>query len=649
MITAAPLTVTAGSYAGTYDGQTHALSACVVSSNPDGLTCTNNPSGTIGADVSSITVTPTLSGTSAQQSNYTVSANNGSYSITPLAVTIMSGGYAASYDGNTHATAACTSNYAGVTCTNNPALVGPDVGHGAVVPVVSIATGIASDYSITAQNSAWSIIPAYSNLNITCPSSVVYNGSGETPCSATVTGAGGLNQSVSVGYFNNTNVGTATVTATFAQTNYLTSTKMTTFTITPAVLTATAGSYSGTYDGHAHAVSACVVSSNPDGLLCSDSPSSVTDVGNSGAVVPVLSGAASSNYTINKVNGSVSITPLAVSLTAGSYSGVYDGNSHAPSACVSSYSTFVSCTDVPTAVGPGVGFGSVNPSSPLILTGTAADYIVTQHAGSYSIAKATPTLTWATPAAITYGTALSSTQLNATANVGGGFVYLPASGVLAAGPQTLSVTFTPTDSTDYTSAMKSVSLTVNKASTTTTIAVTTTQTATGTTATIAATVKPQISGTPTGTVTYMSGTTVLGSAAVGTPFTTGVLPAGSDPVSATYSGDSNFSASSSAATTVTSVAPTTIQLIIPLPIVLYPLPVAYTVIVPLKNFQLISGTITIYDGTTLIATLPLLPGGIDVGLTLPSLKPGTHLLKAVYSGDSHYPAGQSPVITVTVL
>ncbi len=50
----------------------------------------------------------------------------------------------------------------------------------------------------------------------------------------------------------------------------------------------------------------------------------------------------------------------------------------------------------------------------------------------------TPTLAWTDPAAITYGTALSATQLNATANVPGTFTYTPASGtVLGAGSDVL--------------------------------------------------------------------------------------------------------------------------------------------------------------------------------------------------------------------
>lgn len=82
-----------------------------------------------------------------------------------------------------------------------------------------------------------------------------------------------------------------------------------------------------------------------------------------------------------------------------------------------------------------------------------------------NIAKTTPTITWPTPAAISYGTRLSATQLNATANVAGTFVYSPSPGTqLGTGSQTLKVTFTPSDTTDYTTATASVQLTVNPVS-----------------------------------------------------------------------------------------------------------------------------------------------------------------------------------------
>jgi RHS repeat-associated protein len=79
--------------------------------------------------------------------------------------------------------------------------------------------------------------------------------------------------------------------------------------------------------------------------------------------------------------------------------------------------------------------------------------------------QATPVITWPTPAAISYGTPLSGTQLNATANVAGTFVYWPAAGeVLESGSQVLLANFFPTDSTDYTTASGSTTIQVNSGS-----------------------------------------------------------------------------------------------------------------------------------------------------------------------------------------
>jgi len=77
------------------------------------------------------------------------------------------------------------------------------------------------------------------------------------------------------------------------------------------------------------------------------------------------------------------------------------------------------------------------------------------------------TITWANPKGIVYGTALSSAQLNATASVPGTFTYAPAAGTfLNAGTgQTLSVTFTPTDSADYAGRTATVGIDVAQAAT----------------------------------------------------------------------------------------------------------------------------------------------------------------------------------------
>jgi hypothetical protein len=104
-------------------------------------------------------------------------------------------------------------------------------------------------------------------------------------------------------------------------------------------------------------------------------------------------------------------------------------------------------------------------SQTLLVTFTPTDttaYTTATATVSLTVNKATPNITWAAPAAITYETALSSAQLDASSTVPGAFVYSPAAGtVLNAGSQTLSVTFTPVDTTDYTTATDSVTLTVN--------------------------------------------------------------------------------------------------------------------------------------------------------------------------------------------
>ena len=88
-----------------------------------------------------------------------------------------------------------------------------------------------------------------------------------------------------------------------------------------------------------------------------------------------------------------------------------------------------------------------------------------------TVEKGTPVITWANPLPIAYGTLLSATQLNATANVPGKFTYTPVLGrKLTAGSQTLTVNFAPTDAVRYNSAEKTVPLTVNRAVATVTIA-----------------------------------------------------------------------------------------------------------------------------------------------------------------------------------
>ena len=83
-----------------------------------------------------------------------------------------------------------------------------------------------------------------------------------------------------------------------------------------------------------------------------------------------------------------------------------------------------------------------------------------------NLAKTSPTITWANPAGIAFGSALGSGQLDATANVAGTFVYNPPAGtvLLPGNGQTLSVTFTPNDTVDYSTATVTVLINIGPAS-----------------------------------------------------------------------------------------------------------------------------------------------------------------------------------------
>ena len=151
------------------------------------------------------------------------------------------------------------------------------------------------------------------------------------------------------------------------------------------------------------------------------------------------------------------------------------------------YGTLLSTTQLNATVAGSSAAGATapgiltyNPSSGTLLDAGTQTLLVTAAATSNYLSatksvtlivdKAMQTITWANPASITYGTPLSTTQLNATvagsSTTGttspGGLTYNPGSGtVLDAGTQTLQVTAAATS--NYLVATKSVTLIVNQA------------------------------------------------------------------------------------------------------------------------------------------------------------------------------------------
>lgn len=170
--------------------------------------------------------------------------------------------------------------------------------------------------------------------------------------------------------------------------------------------------------------------------------------------------------------------PVIIGPTISPTSPVYGQQVTASFSCTDGGSGVVECGPAGSAAFPATANTGTITTNVVSTTGTHTFTVIAQDAVgnvstpspvTYTVGQATPVLTWNTPAAINYGTALGAGQLDATASVPGTFAYTPAAGtMLGAGVQMLSVTFTPTDTTDYTTATASVQILVNKASPTVT-------------------------------------------------------------------------------------------------------------------------------------------------------------------------------------
>jgi hypothetical protein len=171
-----------------------------------------------------------------------------------------------------------------------------------------------------------------------------------------------------------------------------------------------------------------------------------------------------------------------------------------------------------------------------------------------TVGRGTPTVTWADPADIPYGTVLGSPQLDATASVPGTFTYTPPAGTLLdVGTHTLTADFTPTDSADYTDASAAASLTVVRAGTELTVTAAPDPAAYGDAVTLTADLRHAAAAPgaqpASGTVTFTvdghqvgDPVPVAGDTARSIPVTG--LGAGSHTIAAAYSGDPRYAGSS---------------------------------------------------------------------------------------------------------
>jgi len=223
---------------------------------------------------------------------------------------------------------------------------------------------------------------------------------------------------------------------------------------------------------------------------------------------------------------------------------------------------------------------AANYSITAAYSGDTFDLATSSAADPFTVTPVVPAISWATPAAVNQGTALSALQLDATATFGstvpGTFTYtLPPSttavctvavttAAKACTPTTttdlntlgeipIKVVFTPTDSTDYSSVNDTVDVLVqtipSSVKTGTILASKTNPTTTAAPIELTAAVKALSDTTvPTGKVTVFEGKTELATAELSSgaaTITLKGLSAGTHVLTAEYSGDKNHATSAS--------------------------------------------------------------------------------------------------------
>jgi len=233
----------------------------------------------------------------------------------------------------------------------------------------------------------------------------------------------------------------------------------------------------------------------------------------------------------------------------------------------------------------------------------------------------------------------TATTLSLKPANGGTYVYT----ITCGGSQTASVTLTVTGTT--------------KTATTTAVSAAPTTLSVGNTVTLSAKVTGT-SGTPTGTVSFYYGSTLLHtstlSAGTGsyTASTTG-LPAGSYEISATYSGDANNDASSTttdAKVMLTNNTTSTVLTVTPNPIAAGGNASLEAVVTRTNSGAtgIPGGTVNFYAGTTLINSTPIKlnsQGQAIFSASTSGIAAGDYPVHAVYSGENGDTASTSNTVT----
>ena len=212
--------------------------------------------------------------------------------------------------------------------------------------------------------------------------------------------------------------------------------------------------FTGAYDGAPHGATGTATGVNGEDL------STLLSLGETFTDAPGgmahWTFAGDANYNAAEGTAAITITPTDATINVTGFTGTYDGAAHGATGTA----TGVNNENLNGQLSLGASFTNAPGGTANWTFGGGSNYNPASGQVAIIINQATPVLAWPQPAAVVAGTALSATQLNATANVDGTFVYSPPLGTVLTETRQLSVTFTPADTVNYTGATAAVTITV---------------------------------------------------------------------------------------------------------------------------------------------------------------------------------------------
>ena len=493
-VNTAPLTITANDAAKAY-GQTASFAGNAFSSSglvySDSVTSVTetSPGSAAGAATGSYAITPSAA-VGSGLANYTITYSTGTLTVNAAALTIIANdaaktyGTSAGFAGNAFTANGLISGDSVTAVSESSAGAGAGAATGSYPITPSAATGVGlGKYTITYTAGTLTVSPA--------PLTITANNAGKTygqtaSFAANAFTASGLTNGDSVTGISSASAGTAATAAagSYAITpsaatgsglaNYTITYANGSLTVTPASLTISANNAAKTYGqtasftGNAFTTSGLV---NGDSVTAVNEASAGTVATAAAGAYPITPSAATgsglANYTITYANGSLTVTPANLTISANNAAKTYGqtasftGNAFTTSGLVNGDSvTAVNEASAGTVATAAAGAYPITPSA---ATGSGlANYTITYGNGTLTVNPAPLTIT-ANNAATAFGqatsfagnaftasgllnsdsvTSVTETSAGAAATAAGGFAIIP-SAAAGSGLANYTITYLP--------------------------------------------------------------------------------------------------------------------------------------------------------------------------------------------------------------